>query len=207
VSGGTPPLAHSFPDPKPRSKRSQASSTGGEYPSYGDPGMDAAWFAAPRAMSQEDRAEATMPFAGRQGIRTSLHFSDLVTATPPSTVTYPDTTLAARLDGALDAFLEELAGLGMTQQVLVATQSEFGRRADQNSSGLGHGSASVGMFCGGFHAGVYGTHPNWKTLDTNDNLEATVAMGEYLATQANWLGVAPGDVLSGNPAPLAGVTL
>jgi hypothetical protein len=32
-------------------------------------------------------------------------------------------------------------------------------------------------------------------------------MGEYLATQANWLGVAPGDVLSGNPAPLAGVTL
>jgi uncharacterized protein (DUF1501 family) len=227
---------------------SQDPYSGGQYPSYGDPGMDAAWFAAQRAMSQEDRAEATMMFAGRQGIRTSLHFSDLITAIPPSTVTYPDTTLGAQLaatvrllragagirvihvpyggdfdthedhrprhdalmtelDGALDAFLQELDSLGMTQQVLVATQSEFGRRADQNSSGLDHGSASVGMFCGAVHAGVYGAHPNWTTLDTNGNLKATVTMGEYLATMANWLGVAPGNVLSGNPTPLANITL
>ena len=227
---------------------SQDPYSGGQYPSYGDAGMDAAWFAAQRAMSQVDRAEATMLFAGRQGIRTALHFSDLITAIPPSTVTYPDTTLGAQLaatvrllragagirvihvpfggdfdthedhrprhdalmtelDGALDAFLRELDSLGMTQQVLVATQSEFGRRADQNSSGLDHGSASVGMFCGAVHAGVYGSHPNWTTLDTNGNLKATVTMGEYLATMAHWLGVAPGTVLSGNPAPLAGVTL
>ena len=227
---------------------SQDPYSGGEYPSYGDPGMNAAWFAAQRAMSQEDRAEATMMLAGRKGIRTALHFSDLITAIPPSTVTYPDTTLGAQLaatvrllragagirivhvpfggdfdthedhrprhdalmaelDGALDAFLQELDGLGMTQQVLVATQSEFGRRADQNSSGLDHGSASVGMFCGAVHAGVYGARPNWGTLGTHGNLEATVSMGEYLATMANWLGVAPGDVLSGNPAPLAGITL
>jgi len=33
-----------------------------------------------------------------------------------------------------------------------------------------------------------------------------VIMGEYQATMANWLGVSPG-VLSGAPAPLAGVTL
>jgi hypothetical protein len=57
------------------------------------------------------------------------------------------------------------------------------------------------------HAGVYGTPANWTTLDTNGNLEATVTMGEYLATMANWLGVAPGDVLSGAPAPLPGVSL
>jgi len=54
---------------------------------------------------------------------------------------------------------------------------------------------------------VYGTAANWRTLDTNGNLKATVTMGEYLATMANWLGVAPGEVLSGAPAPLAGVTL
>ena len=57
------------------------------------------------------------------------------------------------------------------------------------------------------HPGVFGAAASWKTLDTNGNLKATVMMGEYQATMANWLGVSPGDVLSGAPAPLAGVTL
>jgi len=227
---------------------SQDPYSNGQYPSYGDPGMDAAWKAAQQAMSQEDRAEATMLFAGRQGIRTALHFSDLVSAIPPSTVTYPDTGLGAQLaatarllragagirivhvpfgasfdthenhrsthdgimtelDGALSAFLTELEGLDLAKNVLVATQSEFGRRADQNETGLDHGTATMGMFCGAVHPGVFGTAANWKTLDTNGNLKATVMMGEYQATMANWLGVSPGDVLSGAPAPLAGVTL
>ena len=227
---------------------SQDPYSNGQYPSYGDPGMDAAWKAAQQAMSQEDRAEATMLFAGRQGIRTALHFSDLVSAIPPSTVTYPDTGLGAQLaatarllragagirivhvpfgasfdthenhrsthdgimtelDGALSAFLTELEGLDLAKNVLVATQSEFGRRADQNETGLDHGTATMGMFCGAVHPGVFGTAANWKTLDTNGNLKATVMMGEYQATMANWLGVSPGDVLSGAPTPLAGVTL
>jgi uncharacterized protein (DUF1501 family) len=220
----------------------------GRFPGYDDAGMNAAWIAAHRAMSQEDRAEATMLFAGRTGIRTALRFSDLMTALPDSTIGYPDTTLGAQLaaaarllragagirivhvpfsgdfdthedhrsrhdnlmtelDGALDAFLQELSGLGITQNVLVATTSEFGRRADQNSNGLDHGTATVGMLAGADHAGVFGQHPNWGTLDTNDNLKCTVTMGQYYATLAQWMGVSPGDVLAGNPAPLAGITL
>ena len=125
----------------------------GKFPGYDDAGMNAAWIAGHRAMSQEDRAEATMLFAGRGGIRTALRFSDLLTAIPDSTVAYPDTTLGAQLaasvrllragagiriihvpfsgdfdthedhlsrhnnlmtelDGALDAFLQELTALG-----------------------------------------------------------------------------------------------
>lgn len=220
----------------------------GQFPGYDDAGMNAAWIAAHRAMSQEDRAEATMLFAGRNGIRTALRFSDLLTAIPDSTVAYPDTTLGAQLaaavrllragagirivhvpfsgdfdthedhlsrhnnlmtelDGALDAFLQELAALGMTQNVVLATTSEFGRRADQNSNGLDHGTATVGLMAGAINAGVFGAHPNWSTLDTNDNLKCTVTMGEYYATLAQWMGVSPGDVLTGNPAPLAGITL
>ncbi len=220
----------------------------GKFPGYDDPGMNAAWLAAHHAMSQEDRAEATMLFAGRTGIRTALRFSDLLTAIPDSTVAYPDTTLGAQLsaavrllragagirvvhvpfsgdfdthedhlsrhndlmtelDGALDAFLQELGGLGMTQNVLLATTSEFGRRADQNENGLDHGTASVGLLAGAIHAGVYGAHPNWTTLDTNDNLKCTVTMGDYYATLAKWMGVSPGDVLAGSPTPLAGITL
>ena len=61
---------------------------------------------------------------------------------------------------------------------------------------------------GAIHAGVFGSHPNWSSLDpTNDNLKCTVTMGEYYATLAQWMGVSPGDVLAGNPAPLAGITL
>jgi uncharacterized protein (DUF1501 family) len=221
----------------------------GRFPGYDDPGMHASWIAAHRAMSQEDRAEATMLFAGRNGIRTALRFSDLLTAIPDSAVAYPDTTLGAQLaaavrllragagirivhvpfggdfdthedhlsrhnnlmtelDGALDAFLQELTALGMTQNVLLATTSEFGRRANQNSNGLDHGTATVGLMAGAIHAGVFGAHPNWSALDpTNDNLKCTVTMGEYYATLAQWMGVAPGDVLTGNPAPLAGITL
>ena len=221
----------------------------GKFPGYGDAGMNAAWIAGQRAMSQEDRAEATMLYAGRQGIRTALRFSDLMTSIPASTVGYPDTGLGAQLaaavrllragagirivhvpfnggfdthedhlsthnalmmelDGALDAFLQELGGLGLTQNVLVATTSEFGRRANQNSNGLDHGTATVGLLAGAIHAGVYGQHPNWTTLDpSNGNLRATVTMGQYYATLAQWLGVSPGDVLAGNPAPLAGITL
>lgn len=219
----------------------------GRFPGYDDAGMNAAWLAAHSAMSQEDRAEATMLFAGRSGIRTALRFSDLLTAIPDSTVAYPNSTLGAQLaaavrllragagirvihipfsgdfdthedhlsrhdalmtelDGALDAFLQELGALNLTQNVLLATTSEFGRRADQNSNGLDHGTATVGLMAGAIHAGVYGAHPNWTTLDTNDNLKCTVTMGEYYATLAQWMGVSPGDVLAGNPAPLSGIT-
>lgn len=220
----------------------------GRFPGFDDAGMNAAWLAAQRAMSQEDRAEATMMFAGRTGIRTGMRFSDLLSSIPDSTVAYPDTGLAAQLaaavrlvragagirilhvpfsgdfdthedhltrhnalmtelDGALDAFLQELAALGMTQKVLVATTSEFGRRANQNSNGLDHGTATVGLLAGAVHAGVYGQHPNWSTLDTNDNLKCTVTMGDYYATLAQWMGVNPTDVLAGSPTPLAGITV
>jgi uncharacterized protein (DUF1501 family) len=198
-------------------------------------------------MSQEDRAEATMLFAGRTGIRTALRFSDLLTALPDSTIAYPDTTLGAQLaaavrliragagirvvhvpfggdfdthedhrsrhnnlmtelDGALDAFLQELGGLGLTQNVLVATTSEFGRRANQNDNGLDHGTATVGLLAGAIHPGVYGQHPNWTSLDTNDNLKCTVTMGDYYATLAQWMGVNHGDVLAGTTTPLTGIT-
>ena len=220
----------------------------GRFPGYDDPGMNAAWLAAHRAMSQEDRAEATMLFAGRTGIRTALRFSDLLTSIPDSTVAYPATTLGAQLaaavrllrsgagirivhvpfggdfdthedhlarhnnlmtelDGALDAFLQELAALNLTQNVLVATTSEFGRRANQNANGLDHGTATVGLLAGAIRAGVYGQHPNWTTLDTNDNLKCTVTMGDYFATLAQWMGVSPSSVLAGSPTPLSGITL
>ncbi|HZP31603.1 MAG TPA: DUF1501 domain-containing protein [Acidimicrobiia bacterium] len=113
--------------------------------------------------------------------------------------------LMAELDGALDAFLSELAALNLTRKVLVATFSEFGRRADQNTDGLDHGTTSVMLLTGAVNPGVYGSRPSWTNLDANGNLVSTVDIGQYYATLASWFGIHPGDVLPGNPSPIPGI--
>jgi uncharacterized protein (DUF1501 family) len=109
------------------------------------------------------------------------------------------------LDDALDAFLDELAALGLTDRVLCATFSEFGRRAEQNTDGLDHGTTSAMLLCGAVNAGLFGQRPSWTTLDRDGNLVSPVGMGEYYAVLAQFLGVPPSTVLPGNPTPVPGV--
>ncbi len=113
--------------------------------------------------------------------------------------------IMTELDDALDAFLGELAGLGFTDRVLCATFSEFGRRADQNTDGLDHGTTSAMFLSGAVNPGVYGQRPSWTTLDRDGNLISPVGMGEYYAVLASFLGVPPNDVLPGNPAAVPGI--
>jgi uncharacterized protein (DUF1501 family) len=112
--------------------------------------------------------------------------------------------LMAELDGALDAFLAELHTQGLTNRVLVANTSEFGRRAGQNQTGLDHGTASVMFLAGAAHTGVYGTRPSWSTLDPDGNLVSRVSLADYYATLAQWFGIqsaavlpVPGNVIPG----------
>ena len=113
--------------------------------------------------------------------------------------------LMTELDGALDAFLTELDVLGLTDRVLCATFSEFGRRATQNASGLDHGTTSVMLMCGAVNAGVHGEAPSWTALDRDGQLVSPVGMGEYYAVMASFLGVRPGDVLPDDPPPVPGI--
>ena len=113
--------------------------------------------------------------------------------------------IMSEFDGALDAFMSELAALNMTRKVLVATFSEFGRRCDQNSDGLDHGTASAMLMTGGSRGGVYGTPPSWTSLDRDGNLVSTAGIGQYYATLAQWLGVHATDVLPANYAPIPGI--
>jgi len=113
--------------------------------------------------------------------------------------------LMTELDGALDAFLDELDVLGLTDRVLCATVSEFGRRAGQNATGLDHGTTSVMLVCGAVTPGVYGAAPNWAALDRDGQLVSPVGMGEYYAVLASFLGVRPGDVLPDDPSPIPGI--
>lgn len=113
--------------------------------------------------------------------------------------------LMAELDAALDAFLSELAALNLTRKVLVATFSEFGRRADQNTDGLDHGTASAMLLTGAVNPGIYGVKPSWTNLDNNGNLVSGVDIGQYWATLASWFGIHPGDILPNNPSPIPGI--
>jgi uncharacterized protein (DUF1501 family) len=114
--------------------------------------------------------------------------------------------LMVDLDGALDAFLGEVETLGLADRVLVATTSEFGRRPEENGDGgLDHGTASTMLLAGPVTLARSGESPSYTGLDDDGNVTATVSFDRYYATLANWMGVAPTDVLPGHPEPLDSV--
>jgi uncharacterized protein (DUF1501 family) len=84
--------------------------------------------------------------------------------------------LMGYLDSALSAFYQDLAGHGMSDRVLVATWSEFGRRPKENASaGTDHGTAAPIFLIGdGVKGGLYGEQPALSKLDTTGNLAYAV---------------------------------
>ncbi len=84
--------------------------------------------------------------------------------------------LMGYLDTALSAFYQDLAGHGMSDRVLVATWSEFGRRPKENASaGTDHGTAAPVFLIGdGVKGGLYGEQPALSKLDTSGNLAYAV---------------------------------
>ncbi|MEK7862255.1 MAG: DUF1501 domain-containing protein [Chloroflexota bacterium] len=84
--------------------------------------------------------------------------------------------LMRALDQALSAFYADLAGHGMSDRVLVATWSEFGRRPRENASGgTDHGTAAPVFLLGDtVKAGVYGDPPSLAKLDVTGNLGYSV---------------------------------
>ncbi|MDX2134835.1 MAG: DUF1501 domain-containing protein [Saprospiraceae bacterium] len=90
-----------------------------------------------------------------------------------------DTTNGAHADllftlaEAAKAFLDDLEGLGLAEQVLACTFSEFGRTAAENgSNGTDHGTlAPIFIFGKNAAAGVQGTNVNLKNLTPDKQLQ------------------------------------
>jgi uncharacterized protein (DUF1501 family) len=80
--------------------------------------------------------------------------------------------LMGYLDMALSAFYQDLAGHGMSDRVLVATWSEFGRRPKENASaGTDHGTAAPVFLIGdAVKGGLYGGQPALSKLDSSGNM-------------------------------------
>jgi uncharacterized protein (DUF1501 family) len=80
--------------------------------------------------------------------------------------------LMGYLDGALSSFYADLAGHGMSDRVLIATWSEFGRRPKENASaGTDHGTAAPVFLIGdSVKGGLIGSQPSLTKLDASGNL-------------------------------------
>ena len=96
--------------------------------------------------------------------------------------------LLLRLGSNLAALRACLHALGLWQNVVLASLSEFGRRVKENGAqGTDHGTASTAFVLGGgIRGGVYGDTPVLDTLDANGNRQATVDFRCYFNTLARW---------------------
>lgn len=107
-------------------------------------------------------------------------------------------TLLEDLSKSMKAFYEDLGAVGMQNEVLTMTISEFGRRPYENgSSGTDHGAASpVMLFGNGLNgSGFVNDHPDLSNWDNNDNLIPTTDFRDvYSTVLTDWFCLEPGIV-------------
>ncbi len=101
--------------------------------------------------------------------------------------------LLRNLAEAVKAFLDDLAADGWSDEVLVMTFSEFGRRVNQNgSAGTDHGTAApLFLFGSGVEGGLYGEAPDLADLDQTGNVKFDIDFRAVYATVLqDWFGLA-----------------
>jgi len=101
---------------------------------------------------------------------------------------------------SLFAFRQDLAAHVASDDVLIMTWSEFGRRVHSNASqGTDHGWASMMFLMGDMvNGGIYGERPNLKEL-ANDNVpHNTDFRSVYSSVLEDWFGVPGQEVLDGD---------
>ena len=113
--------------------------------------------------------------------------------------------LLASWDGAVSAFLADIAGTQTEEDTIVLAYSEFGRRLAENASnGTDHGAAGP-MFLFGkpVEGGLYGAHPSLTDLDSDGNLKHNTDFRSVIGTVVqDWFGVEQAAVLPREFPPL-----
>jgi uncharacterized protein (DUF1501 family) len=108
--------------------------------------------------------------------------------------------LLALLDEALGSFFDALVELGIENDVVTFTVSDFGRTLSSNGRGSDHGWGGNQIVLGGPVRGArfYGDYPGLAAgnpLDTGrGRLIPTTSVDEYFAELALWFGVAHSDL-------------
>ncbi|MFL5331136.1 MAG: DUF1501 domain-containing protein [Gemmataceae bacterium] len=111
--------------------------------------------------------------------------------------------LLREVSDAVSTFYLDLEARGHGERVLIATFSEFGRRAKENGSrGTDHGSAAPMFLVGGkVAAGVVGEHPSLDKLAMGNLKHAIDFRSVYAAILDGWLGVNAAEVLGSKFEP------
>ncbi len=101
------------------------------------------------------------------------------------------------LDGALAAFLDDLEGRSVKDDVIVVVFSEFGRRVQENGSrGTDHGTAGPMFVLGSkVKGGLHGKHPSMTDLDAGDLKFTTDFRSVYATAIERWFGADSSKVL------------
>jgi uncharacterized protein (DUF1501 family) len=115
----------------------------------------------------------------------------------------PQQAQLTRLDTALSAFMQRMAGKG----VVTAVYSEFGRRVKANASnGTDHGTAGPMFVMGdGVRGGLHGEQPSLTDLDAGDLKYSTDFRKVYATLLHEVLQADPGRILGGYKDTLDGV--
>ncbi len=110
-------------------------------------------------------------------------------------------SLLKDLADSLTAFYADLAAHGASQNVIVMTWSEFGRRVEENAGlGTDHGTAAPLFVLGdAVRGGIYGEPPDLNKLDSAGNLIFTTDFRAIYATVLDaWLGAPSQAILGGD---------
>lgn len=109
--------------------------------------------------------------------------------------------LLTTLNDALNAFYQTTLELGVSNTVTTFTASEFGRTATSNGDGTDHGWGGHHLVMGGAVRGgsVHGILPDITPESIDDASDAgrmipTIAVDQYGATLAKWMGIADNDL-------------
>jgi uncharacterized protein (DUF1501 family) len=105
--------------------------------------------------------------------------------------------LLQQLSESLVNFYEYISSLGVAENVVIMTMSDFGRRPNVNLNfGTDHGGASVSFVLGDkVKGGVYGTYPSLKQFDGNGNLKMNVDFRNVMSDLILAMGGSAKDIL------------
>jgi hypothetical protein len=98
--------------------------------------------------------------------------------------------LLYHLSSAIKAFQDDMASLGIEDNVLTMTFTEFGRRVYSNGSyGTDHGSATpIFLFGKGLKGGILGTNPDLNNLHNGNLVYSTDYRQVYTSVVQDWFG-------------------
>jgi uncharacterized protein (DUF1501 family) len=98
--------------------------------------------------------------------------------------------LLGQLSAAVTAFIDDLDGAGLGEQVTLVTFSEFGRTLAENGRrGTDHGAAAPMFLTGGrLRGGLHGAHPDLTDLDGDSPKPHTDFRRVYATLLDHWLG-------------------